>query len=40
MLEVHGPDVLTELLDERGHLIAAKLQARDLQPEQAVPGVR
>lgn len=40
MLEVHGPDVLTELLDERGHLIAAKLQARHLQPEQAVPGVR
>ena len=38
MLEVHGPEVLTELLDQRDHLVAIELQASHLQPEQAVPG--
>lgn len=40
VLEVHGPDVLTELLDKRDHLIAIKLQAGHLKPEQPVSGVR
>ena len=38
VLEVHGPEVLAELLDQRDHLVAVELQAGHLQPEQAVPG--
>lgn len=39
MLQVHGPNVLTELLDERDNLIAVKLWADHLGPERdRIPG--
>lgn len=39
VLQVHGPNVLTELLDERDNLIAVKLWADHLGAEQdRIPG--
>lgn len=39
VLQVHGPNVLTELLDERDNLIAVKLRADHLGPKQdRIPG--
>ena len=39
MLQVHGPNVLTELLDERDNLVEVKLWANHLGSEQdRIPG--
>lgn len=39
MLQVHGPDVLTELLDERHNFITVELRADHLGPEpDGIPG--